>query len=386
MDWEAVMNSQGSKPKGGEPDFVEFWDNFQPLPFKWANRFINQSRYLFLKVAFVYVLLAVMTFVPNFSGPFVKVLKNYPSLNIIFLGWMAVIMLTVRWRHKIPSVFQWLWESERLGPQNDDLKKEYIRFIQEYQRTLLSPGNPLLFGLSLVILFSLMAAAIRAPQYLYFLFTPAGSILIYVVLVIILFWLFLIGLAGWLLIVTSLYIGKLTQRFSIQIQPSHPDGCGGLKPLGDFCFSVTLPLIVGGLFLTIIPILRLDNMYPVFTIVSTFAIFLIVAPLTIFTIFLSLWNIHGNMAENKMMYADKIAGQIIFLEKEILFNTSEQGDLVKAKTAREKLEILQTLHPDKVSYPVWPFKVTSTALLVFSPQILQTLVAIITTIYSIFFK
>ncbi len=380
------MNTKGTKSNGGEQDFNEFWNNFQPFPFKWANRFINQSRYLFLTVAIVYLLLAFMTFFPAIGGLKTMVLISFPSFNIIFIGWIAVIMLTVRWRHKIPVIFQWLWENERLGAKNAELKNEYKLFLQEYQSELLSKKNSLFISVSLVILFFVLAVALKVPQFLYFVFSPIGGSLFFVILLIALFWIFLIGLVGWLIVSTSIYIGKLTQRFSIQIQPSHPDGCGGLKPLGDFCFSAVTPLIVGGLFLTLIPVLRLDDLDLVMTLASTFALFLVAAPLTLLTIYLAFWNIHSSMVEHKMMYADQIAGQIIFLEKEIFLNTSEAGELAKAKTAKEKLEILQSLHPDKVSYPVWPFKVTSTALLVFSPQILQTLIGIVTTVYSVFFK
>lgn len=380
------MNAQVQKSKIDEPEFAEFWKDFQPLPFKWANPFVNQSRYLLLTVASVYLMLALMTFFPVVSGHPEGVLIIYPSINIIFLGWIAVIILTIRWRYQIPVLFQWLWESERLGPQNDDLKREYQNFLQKYQKTLVSKKNSLFFSGTLVLLFFLFAAALKIPQLFFYVFAPIGSFLLFVILFTVLFWIFLIGLVAWLLIVTSVYIGRLTQRFSIQIQPSHPDGCGGLKPLGDFCFSAVTPLIVGGLFLTLIPLLRLDELYMVLTLASTFALFLVAGPLTMLTIYLAFWNIHSNMVEHKRMYADQIGGQIKYLEKEILYNTSEQGDLAKAKTAKEKLEILQTLHPDKVSYPVWPFKATSTVLLVFSPQIIQALIGIITTVYTIFFK
>src|SRR3990172_9469348 len=161
------MNAKGSNPAEPDPDFIEFWNNFQPLPFKWVNRFIDRSRNLLLSVGFVYLLLAAMTFFPGLGNLGIRVLRSFPSFNIIFLGWIAVIVLTVRWRHKIPFIFQWLWESGRLGKQNADLKIEYNRFLQEYQETLLSKKNPLLIGLSLVILFSLMAIALKVPQFLY---------------------------------------------------------------------------------------------------------------------------------------------------------------------------------------------------------------------------
>jgi hypothetical protein len=148
------MNTQGTKSNGGEQDFTEFWNNFQPFPFKWANRFINQSRYLLLTVAIVYLLLAFMTFFPAIGGLKTMVLKSFPSFNIIFIGWIVVIMLTVRWRHKIPVIFQWLWENERLGAKNVELKNEYKRFLQEYQSELLSKKNSLFISVSLVIFFS----------------------------------------------------------------------------------------------------------------------------------------------------------------------------------------------------------------------------------------
>ena len=33
----------------------------------------------------------------------------------------------------------------------------------------------------------------------------------------------------------------------------------------------------------------------------------------------------------------------------------DKHDMEDAKAAREELEILQVLHPDKIMYPAWPF-------------------------------
>jgi len=395
-----VQKSNQSRNVPDASDFSEFWKNFQTLPFKWAERFITQSRYLLMTTAIVYLFFAFMTFFPTISGisPEIikehplfeqfstKVLTDYPSLNIIFLGWVFVILLSVQWRHKIPSFFQWLWENQRLGPKSEDLKREYESFLQGYQKTLLEKKNPLFISIGLMSLFALLLSALRYPQLFYLIFSTIGTLLIFSIIIIAFFWIFLIGLVVWLIITTCVYIGKLSQSFSIQIQPSHPDKCGGLKPLGDFCISTLMPLIVGGFFLTLIPILRLDASFDVWAIMSTFALFLVAGPLTFLTIYLALWNVHNEMVEHKRVYADKIAGQIIFLETEIFLNTKEDGDLLKAKIAKEKIEILQTLNPDKISYPVWPFKVVNTAILVFSPQILQTFAGVSTTIYNLFFK
>ena len=379
------MNTKGSKSKGGDPDFIQFWNIFQPTPFKWANRFIDQSRWLIGFTLLIFLLLILMTFVPSLGSHQYKILRDYPSLNIILLGWMAVIALTIRWRHHIPAIFQWLWEAERLGQKTDGLKNEYRRFLEDYQTALLSRKGSLSSSISVVILLILMVIVTGMPLFVYLFFTPAGNFIFYAILLMILFLGYLIGSVSRLLIVTSIYIGKLTQRFSIQIQPSHPDGCGGLKPLGDFCITAAIPLIAGGFVMLAIPVLHLDiDLALSFS--ATLALFLVVGPLTAISVFVPLWNIHNSMVEHKKTYSDQFTGQVMVLEEEMLINTKMRGNLVKAKTAKEKLEILDTLHPDKLSYPVWPFKFTSTVLALFSPQILETLVGIITTIYATFFQ
>ena len=381
------MTITGSETLGGEVDFAEFQDHFQPLSLKWANPFINHSRYLVGTAIFLYLLLAVMTFFPSFGSDQVMVLKDYKSFHLIFLGWTAVIILTVVWRNKIPAIFQWLWESGRLGPQNAGLKNEYGQFLQDYQKELRSKKVPLTLGICLVVLILLLAIAAGMPQYVYQLFTRSANFIFLVILFAVLFWIFLMGLVSWLFITTSRYIGELTQRFSIQIQPGHPDGCGGLKPLGDFCFSAAIPLIIGGGFLAIIPILQIiPNLQLDINWVVSFAaillLFLVVTPLAVMVVFMPLWNIHNNMVEHKKAYEEKYTGQMIALEKEMLTNTSEQGDLQKAKAAREKREILQSLHPDKLPYPTWPFHFGSTVLAISSPAILQAVGGIIANVLS----
>jgi hypothetical protein len=177
----------------------------------------------------------------------------------------------------------------------------------------------------------------------------------------------------------------MTERFPIAIQPTHPDGCGGLKLLGDFCFNIALPIIGGCFVLGIIPILNLDR-DPTINTLSILLIFMLGAPLTIFTVFSPLWGIHEKMEEQKKAYQDKYAAQIMELEQAIHANTRMKGNLSEARGAREKLEILQTLHPDKLGYPTWPFKFARTVITILSPQILQTVIGIVTMVYEAFQK
>ena len=140
-------------------------------------------------------------------------------------------------------------------------------------------------------------------------------------------------------------------------------------------------MIVGGLALAALAILQLD-IDIVLSVMATTLIFIVVGPLTALTVFIPLWNIHSEMVERKKTYLDTYATHIKELEKAINLHTTETGDLEKAKEAKEKLEILEIVHPDKQAYPVWPFRFTPTVLAIFSPQILQTSIGIITGLYE----
>lgn len=378
------MDTTETKSMGSEADFTEFWKNFQPLSLKWACPFINRSWYLVATTLFIYGLLAIDWLFPSLAEYNINIFREQPTIHLLIFGWIAVIILTVWWRNTIPSIFKWVWESGRLGPQSENLEKEYKQFLQEYQKALLSKKGSLSIGISLVILFSwllVLGLMLDATSFSFYL-------MYYLFVLAMIFYLFMVGLTGWLLITTSRYIGKLTKRFSLHIQPSHPDRCGGLKPLGNFCFSAAIPLILGGLILVLVSILELVVKIGLvgISIVAIPLLFLVAGPLTMIVIFVPLWNVHLDMVEHKRAYADTFTTQLIALETEIIINTSGQGDLNSARIAKEKIEILQTVHPDKLSYPEWPFNLPQTVLTIFSPQILATLVGLATSIYSAFFK
>jgi hypothetical protein len=378
------MSAKGSYTQRGEPEFADFWRNFRVSSWKWVDELTSRSRYMVSSVMIVYAVYAFMTFFPGRGNNRILLLLDYPSINIILVGFIFVMLFAIRWRHQIPSLFQWLWESDRLESPGGDLKYEFERYLQDFRRSLLSRAGPLAISLVLLLLFVLIGLSAGIPRFLDEFFTPMAVTSLYITLVVGLFWLFMIGQFSWLLYVTGMFIGKLTQTFSIKIQPRNFDRCGGLKPLGDFCFDAAIPLIGGGLILSTIPILNWD-IDQVLSLMATTAIFVLIGPLTALTVFAPLWNIHREMTRQKMVYGDSFAIQAMALEQIIRVHTSEKGDLKKAETARQKLEILQTVNPEKITYPVWPFRFTSTVLALFSPQISQTIIEVAVKFYETFF-
>ena len=378
------MDTKGSNMKKSEPEFADFWRNFQISPWKWVDELASRSRYSVSTVLVVYAVYAFMTYFPGRGNHWILLLKDYPSINIILLGFTFVFILFIRWRHQIPYLFQWLWDSERFESQGADLKREFEQYLQNYQKALLSKAKPLSISIFLLLLFIIIGLWAGIPRFLADFFTPMAAFVLYTTILLGLFWLFMIGQLSWVLYVTSSYIGKLPQNFSIKIQPSHSDKCGGLKPLGDFCFDAAIPLIGGGLIVLTIPILDWD-IDQVLSLMATTTIFVLIGPLTAMTIFMPLWNVHREMTEQKRAYEDGFAVQAMTLEQTIRVHTSEKGNLKKAEIAREKLEILQSVNPEKIPYPVWPFRFTSTVLAVFSPQILQAITGIIAKAYEFFY-
>src|SRR5439155_9401772 len=60
-----------------------------------------------------------------------------------------------------------------------------------------------------------------------------------------------LGLLAWRMVAVGIYIYRLGTRFDTRVQVQHPDGAGGLAPLGEVCFLNALILIVPSIFLGI---------------------------------------------------------------------------------------------------------------------------------------
>ena len=60
------------------------------------------------------------------------------------------------------------------------------------------------------------------------------------------------------------------------------------------------------------------------------------------------------MRETKNDYRDMFAKRLGKLQND-LQNYLNEGDLDRAEKTKKELGLLDTLHPDKVKYPTWPF-------------------------------
>ncbi len=376
------MVAQEMNRKHPQEEFTDFWNQFRLLPWNWAEKITGRFGYFVVSILGAYAVLGFFTFFPQ-SGA--APLVDYPSLNLIFLGATVVGILVLSQCRSAPSIFRWLWDDQRLETKKRLNEAEFESYMRQYQKALQANTWPLVLGVSLISGVCIFLVVVGdLPQFLSENYTLGSRLLIYLAYSIGLFWAFIVCLVGWAFLVTSAYIGNLTKRFKIKIQPSHPDRCGGLKPLGDYCLRLAIPLIVAGLVCAIISVSSWDKSRAPAQ-MATIALFLL-GPFTAITVFVPMWDIHVYMSQQKRMYQDEFATQAMELEQTIRSHSSDAGNLKDAETAKQKLEILQAIHPDRFSYPVWPFRFTNTVLAIFSPQILQTAIGFILFIYETFFK
>jgi hypothetical protein len=169
--------------------------------------------------------------------------------------------------------------------------------------------------------------------------------------------------------ISGCYIRKLVRAFELRIQPFHTDKCGGLKVLGNFCFGLVSPILIGSgcligyLLLTLLSNNGGDGVELTLIVGSAFLVLLLYAfPAAIFAFILPLRDIHTKMVSEGETDEDTYIARIEALREEIQ-SLLDANQVEKAKVVQEKKAVLETLH---TPYPTWPFsfrsKIVSTVL------------------------
>ena len=171
-----------------------------------------------------------------------------------------------------------------------------------------------------------------------------------------------IGIVCWTLYISDWYIRKLVRIFELSIQPFHTDKCGGLKVLGNFCFGLVSPLLIGSglligyILLFLITENRGDAVGLTLVVGSALLVLLLYAlPGAIFAFILPLRDIHTKMVSEGETDEDTYIDRIEALREEMqsLLDTNQ---VEEAKVVQEKKAVLETLH---TPYPTWPFSFRS---------------------------
>ena len=144
-------------------------------------------------------------------------------------------------------------------------------------------------------------------------------------------------------------------EYVLRLRALHPDGCGGMQPVADFVFRLSMLLCVVGLMLASFVIAGVFRHKGVAEAMATvgppvlLGCYTFVAPVLFF---LPLWPVHGAMRRSKEAVLDELShaydAQFMAAHKQL-----RNGELEEETTAA--LERIHTLYRRAAAMPVWPF-------------------------------
>jgi hypothetical protein len=172
---------------------------------------------------------------------------------------------------------------------------------------------------------------------------------------------FVLGLLLWRMAVAAHKIYQLGNIFDLRLQVSHPDNCGGLRPLGDLCLTNALILSIPAIFLaawlTVIPA------YGPFSVryssyVSFYYVLLwIVVVLALVTFFQPLYGVHLAMVRERFRLQaplDEVEQRIALLTQRLL-EQARNANTEQLDDFRKQLGALREIYELNAHVPVWPF-------------------------------
>lgn len=167
---------------------------------------------------------------------------------------------------------------------------------------------------------------------------------------------FLLGIIAWRMLIVGKYIGVLNNMFDLDPRMDHPDGCGGMEPLGKLSLINASIISVWGIFLGGWIILGSMTKYGTFYEPLYLAVLSVPIIMAVVSFIIPLWGTHAVMASKKALLRKKlnrIALNIDQLSRKRIDSAYNwvDGDL---NTAQE-LELLKGIYHENTTYPTWPF-------------------------------
>lgn len=167
---------------------------------------------------------------------------------------------------------------------------------------------------------------------------------------------------GWMVIHGRLARTLKSEGISYSVQPGHPDGAAGWRPLGDFYFRQAmlagLPAAYLAFWVAFIPHLPGETLFVRYT--SWGAAYLILLPIALFVEVAAfvwpLWSFHREMVQQKRCLAaqaDEIARRISIIQAEIRSTTHPQ----KVEELNARLTLNLKLYEELEGLPTWPMSV-----------------------------
>lgn len=171
---------------------------------------------------------------------------------------------------------------------------------------------------------------------------------------------FIVGLFVWRIAVIAWRIRQLGIEFDFNLQVEHPDGCGGLRGIGDLCLMLAYILspflLLGGGWLTLTNLTGQTYWNISASTAQAFLISMIVLSLICF--FQPLTAIHAAMNRSKLELQkdlDLISQQIHQLGVELMAN-AERLSAEEGAKMEKKIDFLRRVYDRNSKIPAWPIR------------------------------
>ena len=278
---------------------------------------------------------AIMTYAGVYSKTGVDLLYLSAGVGVIILMLFTRTlfdqfprMLLILWRRKVFKL------RKKSASTSHSIESSFLEFIQSISISLNSILG-IVFGIFGTIIIGwtiwLLDSGLLQDIYtaLQTLFSWWYMVMIFVRLSFLAIG-FIGGIIGWQILVIANALSNLGKKFDLDLQINHPDGCGGLGPIGDICLKIAyvvspLPILLG-LWLVFINYfdIRYLRMAPEYidSLASTL-IFLAIptAAICIFSFFFPLGAVHTAMLREKsklQIELDDISQEIHQLSSDLL--------------------------------------------------------------------
>jgi hypothetical protein len=341
--------------------------HFDVLPSRF-DRCIFKFIYVYLLGLFFLMELLLILFLLGIMRPGAVHVEGglgaFAVVVLLFIIWPFNV-----WRLRTAKTLRDLLEQKHIYLPDGDANTSYLRFLKHYREALASPKRYFLSGLPMIVLGILIALglvqilSVEHPNLLLTLLVVVAYLL---AAFLYLGGLYCIGIVTWAVYISGCYVRKLVRAFELSIQPFHPDQCGGLKLLGNFCFGLVSPPLIGsGLLIGYILFALLEyapsseNSATVYLAPNVgfplLLLLLYALPVIILAFVLPLRDIHTKMVSEGETNENSYVARIQALREEIQ-SLLESNQVQEAKAVQEKKALVETLY---TPYPTWPFRFRS---------------------------
>lgn len=309
------------------------------------------------------------------------------GLDVIYMSF-AVMLMAIVWFYRrylrlVPSALRGLWDNSLLSSKTETGTTDGIspaaKFLRRYKAALESRSRFMMLGVVMIGIDAILAIYIAKNFSLSFQSFLSTTFTLFLVLKWFVFpqlWMWIALTAGWPMLVTAYYLRRLTEDFDLEVIPSHPDQCGGLKPIGDICLQLAMIVLVASLALgywgSAGRMLRVSGILPQVSAETPTEVILnptreaqpitrmlanvgtlcgIIGGVGLF--FYPMLGIHGDMKKKKAGFAQELADAAAEFDHDFE-EAIKTGDGAQIKDAQGQLETLQSTYSLLKGYPEWP--------------------------------